>query len=86
MTSKSFCWPVRVCVMIFDGDHFNLAGGSSKEFAEQLAERVKAFKGDSLAKDAWLLVSWERTDSENPNDWWQFRYFTIGKTGLREGI
>ena len=70
-----------VRLMIFD---CNRAGGSSKEIAQRLAGRVKAFKA-RLAEDAWLLVSWERkVASTNPNDWWRFRYFTIEESGLRE--
>ena len=69
-------------VMIFDGDHFNLAGSSSKEFAGRLAASVKEFKR-TLSEDAWLLVSWERTGSTDSNEWWRFRYFTIDESGLQ---
>jgi hypothetical protein len=70
-------------VMIFDSVR---AGSSSRKVAEQLAGLVKDFNG-SLAKGAWLFVSWEnRNDTSNPNEWWQFKYFTIEEGVLEEGI
>ena len=56
-----------VRLMIFDGNY----KPSSEGIAEQLAGRVREFKG-SRAKDAWLLAAWEKSD----DDWW-FRCFTI---------
>ena len=70
-------------VLIFDGDHFNLADGSSEEFAGRLAARVNEFE-HYLDEDARLLVSWETIGSKNPNEWWRFRYFTIEESGLQE--
>ena len=46
----------------------------SKEIANQLAERVREFKG-SRAEDAWLLATWETSDDEEKG--WLFKYFTI---------
>ena len=74
-----------VRVMIFDGDHFNQSGGSSKWFAGRLAARVKEFE-DSVSEDTWLLVSWERIASTDSYKWWRFRYFTIRENDLLELI
>ena len=77
----------RVRVMIFDGDHFNLADGSSKEFARQLAKRVEEFEGqpDKPDKCDWLLAAWERKKPPtNSDDWWRFRYFTIDRDDFLE--
>ena len=63
----------RVRLMVFDSHR---AGGSSKEVAERLAGKVREFNG-SLAEDAWLLASWERSDAASPDGWWRFRYFMI---------
>ena len=54
-------------LMIFTGSH----QAKSEEVAEQLARKVREFKG-SRAEDAWLLAAWEGS-----NDDWSFRYFTI---------
>ena len=56
-----------VHLMIFDGNH----EPGSKKIANQLAERVREFKG-SRAEDVWLLAAWEGTNAA-----WSFRYFTI---------
>ena len=60
-----------VRLMIFGG----VDEPGSKEIAEQLAKRIRAFKG-SRAEDAWLLASWGKCD--NSDKGWRFSYFTIG--------
>ena len=45
-----------------------------EELAEQLAGRIREFKG-SRAEDAWLFAAWERNNDEEKG--WSFRYFTI---------
>ena len=63
---------VGVRLMIFDGNY----EPGSKGIAERLAGMARKFNG-SRAEDAWLLASWEKSDSVNTNNWWRFRYFTI---------
>ena len=65
-----------VRLMIFDGDY----EPGSQGIAERLANMVREFDG-FRAEDVWLLAAWERSDSPTPDDWWRFRYFTIGTNG-----
>ena len=58
-----------VRLMIFDGNY----KPGSNEIADELAKRIRAFKG-SRAEDAWLLAAWEGS-----NDNWRFKYYTIDK-------
>ena len=65
-----------VCLMIFEGISKRIPEPRSKRAAEQLAGRIREFKG-SCAEDDWLLAAWERNDDEEKG--WSFRYFTIDR-------
>ena len=52
----------------------------SKWVAEQLATRVRKFRG-SHAEDVWLLADWEECgplSKESDEKDWRFRYYTLG--------
>ena len=64
----------HVRLMIFEGLSERIPEPRSKRVAEQLAGRIREFKG-SCVEDAWLLAAWERNNDEEKG--WSFRYFTI---------
>ena len=41
----------------------------SEEIARGLTRMVREFNG-SRAEDAWMLASWEKSDSASTNNWW----------------
>ena len=64
----------HVRLMIFEGLSERIPEPRSKRVAEQLAGRIREFKG-SCVEDAWLLAAWELSSNEEKG--WSFRYFTI---------